>query len=123
MLPGYEYIHSFLDESTGLTVSSKFVLPLYQHIVNVRHPNMAFLGVVKQVITRVMDAQDHYFANLINEGGVVRATPVLTEIRDFNAKNRLDDLLNYRDYDYETQDNNHYDRKYNPRPENTCPVL
>ncbi|CAG4953557.1 unnamed protein product [Parnassius apollo] len=167
---GYEYNHSFLDESTGLTVSSKFVLPLYQHIVNIRHPNMAFLGVVKQVITRVMDAQaqyaaalaggifelppqetmlktwlnhvrtlrakhlriidvnvvgddmDHYFANLTNEGGVVRAPPVLTEIRDFNAKNRLDDLLNYRDYDYEILDDYHYDRKYNPRPENTCPV-
>ncbi|XP_068619062.1 senecionine N-oxygenase-like [Battus philenor] len=167
---GYEYDHTFLDESAGLTVSGKFLLPLYQHIVNIRHPTMTFLGVVKKVITRVMDAQaqyaaalagglfelpsqetmlktwldhvrtlrnqhlriidvnlvgddmDYYFANLTSEAGVVRAPPVLKVIRDFNAKNRLDDLLNYRDYDYEILDDLHYDRKYNPRPEDTCPI-
>ncbi|XP_013135625.1 PREDICTED: senecionine N-oxygenase-like [Papilio polytes] len=167
---GYEYNHSFVDESAGLTVSGKFVLPLYQHIVNIRHPTMTFLGVVGKVITRVMDAQaqyaaalaggvfelppqqsmlkiwlehvrslrnnnlriidvnlvgddmDYYFAKLTEEAGVVRAPPVLKAMRDFNAVNRLEDLLNYRDYDYQILDDNNYDRTYNPRREDTCSI-
>ncbi|CAH2045539.1 unnamed protein product, partial [Iphiclides podalirius] len=165
---GYEFDHSFIDESAGLTIAGKFVLPLYQHIVNIRHPTMTFIGVVKKVITRVMDAQaqyaaalaaglfelpsqnvmlkiwlEHvrnlrsknlriidvnlvgnemngYFANLTTEAGVVRPAPVLQDMRDFNAQNRLDDLLNYRDYDYELLDDFHYERRYNPRPEDSC---
>ncbi|XP_047537225.1 senecionine N-oxygenase-like [Vanessa atalanta] len=158
---GYEFYHPFLDKSCGLTVSGKFILPLHQNIVNIRHPSMSFIGVVNKVITRVMDAQaeyvasliagkfklpsqeemlkiwlahvyklqyqrkkiidvntvgsdmDQYFGNLTKEAGVTRVPPVLTEIRDFNAKNRLEDLLNYRDYDYEIVDSNNYKRWHN----------
>ncbi|XP_039757696.1 senecionine N-oxygenase-like [Pararge aegeria] len=154
---GYEYYHPFLDESSGLTRSGKYVMPLYQHIVNMRRPTMTFIGVVNRVITKVMDAQaayiasliagkfelpseqemldawfdhayrhktakeintvgpemDQYFAKLSKEAGITRNPPVLTHIRDFNAKNRLEDLFNYRDYDYEIIDSRSYKRWYN----------
>ncbi|XP_038206504.1 senecionine N-oxygenase-like [Zerene cesonia] len=158
---GYEYSHPFLDKSAGLTASGKFVLPLHQHIVNIRHPSMTFIGMARVIINRVLDAQaeyiarliagmfklpsqeemlkiwlqhvytlqdmnkkivdvnivgdqmDQYFANLTQEAGVSRAPPVLTEIRDFNAKYRLVDLLNYRDYEYELTDPFHYRKWYN----------
>lgn len=66
--------------------------------------------------------QDNYFANLTEEAGVDRAPPVLSDIRDFNAKNRLEDLLNYRDYDFKLTDDKHYERWYNPRDGNPCPI-
>ncbi|XP_013183012.2 senecionine N-oxygenase [Amyelois transitella] len=167
---GYEFDHPFLEQTTGVTSTGKYVLPLYQQTVNIRHPTMTFVGMSKGVINRVMDAQaeysaalaagkfqlpnqetmlkmwlDHvyylqaqgkkivdvnlignqmdiYFANLTSEAGVVRAPPVLTEIRDFNAKNRLEDLLNYRDYDYELIDDKHYKRWYNKREGFPCPI-
>ncbi|XP_050675084.1 senecionine N-oxygenase-like isoform X2 [Leptidea sinapis] len=158
---GYEYHHPFLHQSAGLSAYGKFVLPLYQHIVNIRHPSMSFIGVVNVVITKTMDAQaeyiaaliagrfklpsqedmlkkwlqhvyalqdrnkkiadvnvvgedmDRYFANLTREAGITRVPPVLKDIRDFNAKYRLEDLLNYRDYDFEVIDPYHYKRWYN----------
>ncbi|XP_049877782.1 senecionine N-oxygenase-like [Pectinophora gossypiella] len=167
---GYDYEHSFLDKSCGITATSKFLLPLYQHMVNIRYPSMVFIGVPKKVINRVLDAQgqyaaalaakkfelpsgqamlrawldnayklqakgmtmidinvigdemDNYFATLSKEAGVVRAPPVLSTIRDFNAKNRLEDLLNYRDYDYKLLDDKHYERLYNLRKNHTCPI-
>lgn len=166
---GYNYAHKFLDSSCGVTSTGKFILPLYQHTINIKHPSMAFVGVSKKVINRVMDAQgeyiaalvsnkfqlpsqqtmlkswldhvhdlqrrkqkivdvnvindmDQYFENLTVEAGVRRAPPVLTIIRDFNAKNRLEDLLNYRDYDYAIVDSYNYTRKYNPRVGFPCPI-
>lgn len=56
------------------------------------------------------------------EAGVRRAPPVLTIMRDFNAKNRLEDLLEYREYDYEIVDSYNYTRKYNPRKGFPCPM-
>ncbi|KAM3962560.1 flavin-dependent monooxygenase FMO1 [Aphomia sociella] len=167
---GYELALSFLDENTGVTKSGKFVLPLYQDIVNIRYPTMAFVGISKKIINRVLDVQaqytallaagkfelphqnemlktwldhahalqfrgrkivdinvigeamDQYFGNLTKEAGVTRAPPVLTEIRDYNAANRLEDLLNYREYDYYIRDEYHFARSYNPRMGEPCPI-
>ncbi|XP_047505991.1 senecionine N-oxygenase-like [Pieris napi] len=169
---GYEYDHPFLDKSSGLTLTGKFILPLHQHIVNIRHPSMSFIGIAKGIINRVLDAQaeyiasliagkfklpsqelmlkawlqhvyalqdknkkivdvnlvgpamDQYFANLTQEAGITRAPPVLTDIRDFNAKYRLEDLLNYRDFDYELTDPFHYKRWYNGggKRAQECPI-
>lgn len=56
-ITGYEFDHPFLDKSCGITKSGKYVLPLYQHVVNIMHPSMMFIGVSKKVINRVFDAQ------------------------------------------------------------------
>ncbi|KAH9636609.1 hypothetical protein HF086_003427 [Spodoptera exigua] len=61
---GYNYAHPFLDQSSGVTASQKFVLPLYRQTVNIKRPSMAFVGVSKKVINRVMDAQGQYVAAL-----------------------------------------------------------
>ena len=47
---GYEYNYSFLDDSSGVTVDDNFVSPLYQHIFNVKHPSMSFVGVSTGII-------------------------------------------------------------------------
>ncbi|XP_021194963.3 senecionine N-oxygenase isoform X1 [Helicoverpa armigera] len=166
---GYNYNHPFLDSSSGVTASRKFVLPLYQQTVNIKHPSMTFVGVSKKVINRVMDAQgqyaaalasgkfqlpsqeemlrnwlehvyaqqnkgmrivdvnvisdmDSYFGNLTLEAEITPAPPVLTKIARFNGKNRLEDLLNYRDYDYKVIDKENYERRYTPRKELPCPI-
>lgn len=66
--------------------------------------------------------QDNYFANLTQEAGLYRRPPVLSDIRDFNARYRLEDLLNYRDFDYQIIDEHNYRRWYNPRKGNPCPI-
>ncbi|GBP65957.1 Senecionine N-oxygenase [Eumeta japonica] len=167
---GYDFAHPFLDANSGVTTSGKFVLPLYQHMVNIRHPTMFFIGLTRRTITRVLDAQaeyaaasvagkfslpsqeqmlkawlehvyalqakkkkivdvnyvgedqDRYFANLTAEAGITRAPPVLTEIMFFNGKIRLDDLLNYRDYEFKIVDDRHYERHYSPKKELPCPI-
>ncbi|KAJ0173680.1 hypothetical protein K1T71_010829 [Dendrolimus kikuchii] len=166
---GYNYAHKFLDLSSGMTATTKYVLPLYQHMVNINHPSMVFVGVARGIINRVLDAQgeyaaalasgkfklpsqeemlkswldhvhslprlglkiihvniiidtDQYFENLTVEAGVRRAPPVLTIIRNNNAKNRLDDLLEYREYEYEIIDSYNYTTKYNPRQGFRCPI-
>lgn len=40
--------------------------------------------------------------------------PVLTIIRDYDANYRLEDLLNYRDFNYEVLDEYNYKRWYEP---------
>ncbi|CAG9789252.1 unnamed protein product [Diatraea saccharalis] len=167
---GYVFSHPFLDKSVGITATEKFLLPLYQHMVNIRHPTMVFVGVPKKVLNSVLEAQgeyaaalaagkfelppqetmlkawlkhvrtlhskgikildvnvignemDNYFVNLTQEAGIYRRPPVLTDIRDFNAKYRLDDLLNYRDFDFRIIDDYKYERWYNPRQGNPCPI-
>lgn len=66
--------------------------------------------------------QDEYFGNLTAEADVNRSPPVLTKIARFNGRNRLEDLLNYRDYDYKIIDADTYERKYTPRKEQPCPI-
>ncbi|XP_063387234.1 senecionine N-oxygenase-like [Cydia fagiglandana] len=162
---GYDFDFSFLHESCGLTVSRKFVLPVYQHMVNVRRPSMVLLGLPKPIIPKLIDAQanyaaslaagkfelpsqddmmnswlqvaggrkivdvnfladqqDQYFANLSAEASIPRVSPVITIVRDFNAKNRLEDLFNYRDYDYKILDDQNFERFYNPRKE-ICDIV
>lgn len=66
--------------------------------------------------------QDQYFEDLTREASIRRAPPVVTAIRDFNAKNRLEDLLNYRDYDYKLIDDHKFERYYNFREKLPCPI-
>lgn len=68
------------------------------------------------------DEMDNYFEILSKEAGIQRPPKVLKTIRDFNAQNRLEDLLNYRDYDYKLIDDDNYERSYNPRSESYCPI-
>ncbi|KAL4715984.1 hypothetical protein ACJJTC_013284 [Scirpophaga incertulas] len=62
---GYDFSYPFLDKSTGITATGKFVLPLYQHTVNIRHPTMMFVGVLQKVFNCVKEAQGEYAAALI----------------------------------------------------------
>lgn len=58
--------------------------------------------------------EDEYFANIAKESGIRRVAPVLTIIRDYDANYRLEDLLNYRDFNYEVLDAYNYKRWYEP---------
>ena len=41
---GYEYGFPFLSADCGVGVADHRVTPLYKHIINIRHPSMAFIG-------------------------------------------------------------------------------
>jgi hypothetical protein len=41
---GYEYSFPFLTASCGISVKERRVGPLYKHLLNIRHPTMAFIG-------------------------------------------------------------------------------
>ncbi|CAB3245985.1 unnamed protein product [Arctia plantaginis] len=63
---GYNYRHPFLNHKTsGITATDKYVMPLYQHIVNINHPTMLFVGISKLVMTRLRDAEAQYSAALV----------------------------------------------------------
>ncbi|KAL4715975.1 hypothetical protein ACJJTC_013275 [Scirpophaga incertulas] len=90
---GYEYSHPFLDKNVGLTANGKFLLPLYQHMVNIHHPTMVFVGAVKKVLNKVIDAQAEYAAALA-AGKFKLPTPErmlkawLTHVRDMKARGK-----------------------------------
>lgn len=42
---GYKYSYPFLSGSTGIEVDDNYVSPLFQQILNIRHPTMAFIGI------------------------------------------------------------------------------
>lgn len=42
---GYNYSFPFLTPQCGITIENNFVNPLYNHIVNINHPTMFFIGV------------------------------------------------------------------------------
>ncbi|KAL0869187.1 hypothetical protein ABMA27_007470 [Loxostege sticticalis] len=164
---GYGFTYPFLDKGVGVEASGKFVLPLYQHTVNIRHPTMAFVGVAKQIFMCVREAQadyvaalaasrfqlpsqetmmkawmraldlkgrrlldvntigtemDTYFADISKEAGIYRRPPVLANIREFNARNGLTDLINFRDFDFQLIDDYNFKRWYNPKKGNSCPI-
>lgn len=112
-------------EYAALLASGKLKLPSQEEMLNswLKHISSLQVKGMKIIDLNVVGSEmDQYFGNLTEEAGVVRAPPVLTAIRDFNGVNRLDDLLNYREYDYSIIDNFHYERKYNPRQNIPCPV-
>jgi hypothetical protein len=41
---GYKYSFPFLTASCGISVKERRVGPLYKHLLNIRHPTMAFIG-------------------------------------------------------------------------------
>lgn len=42
---GYDFSFPFLDDECGVTVVDRTVRPLFKHIVDTKHPSMAFLGI------------------------------------------------------------------------------
>ncbi|KAJ8723979.1 hypothetical protein PYW07_007959 [Mythimna separata] len=55
---GFHYYCPFLDESSGLTVHPKSVVPLYRYMVNINQPSMIMMGlVVRACLVVALDAQ------------------------------------------------------------------
>lgn len=55
---GYNYSFPFLSMDCGITIEENYIAPLYKHIININIPNMAFIGMVYQVLpNQVFDLQ------------------------------------------------------------------
>nr|CBI83750.1 flavin-dependent monooxygenase [Arctia caja] len=62
---GYRYSFPFLNyQSSGVTSSAKYIMPLYNQLININHPTMTFVGTGKYSIGLVRDRQGHYSAQL-----------------------------------------------------------
>ncbi|KAJ2938756.1 hypothetical protein O0L34_g3376 [Tuta absoluta] len=106
-------------------VAKKFELPSQDAMLKMWLDHVHALygkGMIMTDVNTVGDEMDHYFGNLTAEAGIPRAPPVLTDIRDFNARYRLEDLLNYRDFDFRLVDDMHYERWYNLRKTLPCSI-
>ncbi|CAH0594187.1 unnamed protein product [Chrysodeixis includens] len=63
---GFQYDYPFLDETSGLTLDPKSVVPLYRYMVNVNQPTMMVMGlVVRACLVVALDAQARYATALI----------------------------------------------------------
>ncbi|KAJ2953225.1 hypothetical protein O0L34_g804 [Tuta absoluta] len=63
---GFQYYYPFLDETSGLTISKRSVVPLYKHMVNIHQPSMIFTGlVVRACLVVAIEAQTRYATALI----------------------------------------------------------
>ncbi|KAJ8713967.1 hypothetical protein PYW08_007587 [Mythimna loreyi] len=63
---GFHYYVPFVDESSGLTVQPKSVVPLYRYMVNINQPTMIMMGlVVRACLVVALDAQARYATALI----------------------------------------------------------
>lgn len=47
---GYQYKYPFLSSDCGIEVVNNWIRYLYKHMINVKHPTMAFLGVPARII-------------------------------------------------------------------------
>lgn len=69
---GYNYGFPFLHESCGIFVEENIVQPLYKQIVNVKHPQMCFIGLPNNICAfRTFDIQvcilNFFFIGFYNE--------------------------------------------------------
>lgn len=63
---GFQYTYPFLDESSGLTLTPRYILPLYKYLVNIPQPTMLLFGlVVRACIVAAIDAQARYATALV----------------------------------------------------------
>ncbi|CAH2045541.1 unnamed protein product, partial [Iphiclides podalirius] len=63
---GFQYYYPFLDESSGLTLDTHSVIPLYKYMVNINQPSMVFMGlVIRACIVIAIDAQARYTTALV----------------------------------------------------------
>ncbi|KAI5643174.1 flavin-binding monooxygenase-like domain-containing protein [Phthorimaea operculella] len=71
---GFQYYYPFLDETSGLTIDKRSVVPLYKYMVNINQPSMIFMGlVVRACLVVAIEAQP----SMIFMGLVVRACLVV----------------------------------------------
>ncbi|CAB3241500.1 unnamed protein product [Arctia plantaginis] len=62
---GYRYSFPFLNyQSSGVTWSETYIMPLYNQLININHPTMTFVGTAKYALGLVRDRQGHYSAQL-----------------------------------------------------------
>ncbi|KOB72889.1 Flavin-containing monooxygenase, partial [Operophtera brumata] len=96
---------------------------LHSHHLQYNQPDLPDTYVKKpDILTFTPTGADRYFGNLSLEAGIPRVPPVFTTMRDFNARNRLEDFLNFRDYEWTVLDDYKYERKYAPATELGCPI-
>ncbi|XP_032521593.2 senecionine N-oxygenase-like [Danaus plexippus] len=166
---GYRIHHPFLDRSSGLLITNKYLMPLHNQVINIREPSLMFIGISKQYINKILNAQAEYialfiagkfelpseeemlemwmtkhsprklkdvnsfvteplqyFQNLTAEAGVTRLPPVILDIILNSIHNLLDDILHYRDYDFQIIDSENYKswRNYNVTEDrfNNCTI-
>ncbi|KAK9500062.1 hypothetical protein O3M35_001400 [Rhynocoris fuscipes] len=63
---GYLYTYPFLSAESGITVQDNYVSPLYNSIININRPTMAFLAILKHTPTfYVTDLQVRYFLHTL----------------------------------------------------------
>ncbi|CAH1637686.1 unnamed protein product [Spodoptera littoralis] len=63
---GFQYDIPFLDESSGLTLSPKSIVPLYRYMVNINQPSMILMGlIVRACLVVALDAQARYATALV----------------------------------------------------------
>ncbi|OWR51849.1 flavin-dependent monooxygenase FMO1 [Danaus plexippus plexippus] len=103
-----EYIASLIAGKFKLPSQDEMLESWLKHVHSLKYNSNKIL-----YVNTIGKEMDNYFGNLTEEAGITRVLPVLSDIRDFNAENRLEDLLNYRDYDFEIIDANNYKRWYN----------
>lgn len=150
---GYEYDFPFLSSECGVKVQDHRVSPLYKHLVHIRHPSMAFIGLNFSVLPfpymdmqvrfilsvwlgnfrlpcqeqMERDSEDSfqkrlklglskrkahylgphqwgYMQELAELGGLEGLDPVLEKLYEANGAERLRDLVNYKDVEYEILD-------------------
>ncbi|CAG9565400.1 unnamed protein product [Danaus chrysippus] len=92
---GLKRDYPFLDESSDLIMTTHFVLPLHNQIVNIRRPTMLFIGVIKHFMNRILDAQADYIASLIS--GQFKVPPQEKMLEKWlldNGNKKLNDIHN-----------------------------
>lgn len=58
---GYKYSFPFLSSDCGIYVKENYIKPLYKHVLNIRHPSMAFIGIPFYVCaSQMMDLQARF---------------------------------------------------------------
>uniref|UniRef100_A0A146LJS0 Flavin-containing monooxygenase n=1 Tax=Lygus hesperus TaxID=30085 RepID=A0A146LJS0_LYGHE len=79
---GYEYTYPFLSESCGIKSDHKYVTPLYKRLININHPTMAVLGILRHTpIFYLCDLQVRYFLQTLMRPEVLPSkTEMLEEL-------------------------------------------
>lgn len=77
---GYQITFPFLSADCGLCVDKNYVKPLFKHVINIKHPTMAIIGLpFAAAISQMVDIQVRFTMKFLN------GEKSLPSVADMNA--------------------------------------
>lgn len=87
---GFKYSFPFLSTECGISVDENYVQPLYKHVINIRHPSMAFVGLNFLVASQMhFDIQAQFAVKVWTSGRALPSAEEMAKDAELDLDKRL----------------------------------